>query len=758
MASTPEDTPVDIDILVNDVNVNAATSISITNPPQANEGSVIVNGQNPVIFTPFSNFNGVTTFEYQITDGASTSTASVTVTVTAVNDPITAVDDSYIVFEQTSASLDVTTNDDFIDEGETITITITSPPTYGTISTTTPATFTSASGGAPTIFTLTYTSVTDYIGTDSFEYTLTTVSGDSDSAIVSIDIRNDGSVIDPVVANDDNVATAEDTAVVIDVLANDLNPDGRALGITILTQPPIGEGNAVVNGVNTVDFTPGSGFTGTTTFTYQIDDGATTSTASVTVTVTPLNDPITAVDDNFSVVEEIPTDLDVVANDVLVDEGEIITITITSSPSHGTISTSLPGMFDPGTTTSFSLTYTSDTDYVGTDSFEYTLENTSSVSDSAIVFITITNGSIHDPIEANDDSTTTDEDTLVSIDVLDNDVNPDGNTLTLTILTQPTNGEGNAVVNTADIVEFTPATNFNGAATFTYEITDGFTTSTASVTVTVTAVNDPITAVDDDFSVVEEAPTDLDVVANDILVDEGETITITITSFPSHGTISAFPSTFVSATGGPTSFTLTYTSDTDYVGADSFEYTLTTANGDNDSAIVSLTITNDPANPDPITAVDDTATTAEDTLVSIDVLANDLNPDGNTLTLTILTQPTNGEGTAFVNTADIVEFTPATHFVGAATFTYEITDGTSTSTASVTVTVTAVNDPITAVDDSFSVVEEAPTDLDVVANDIFIDEGETITITVSITPSHGTISPFPSTFTLQLEDHQPVSL
>ena len=750
-ATTTEDTLVSIDVLANDLNPDGNTlTLTILTQPTNGEGNAVVNTADIVEFTPTTNFVGVATFTYEITDGASTSTASVTVTVTAVNDPITAVDDNFSVVEEAPTDLDVVANDIFIDEGETITITITSPPSHGTISPF-PSTFTSATGGSPTSFTLTYTSDTDYIGTDSFEYTLTTASGDSDSAVVSLTITNDPANPDPVTAVDDTATTAEDTLVSIDVLANDLNPDGNTLTLTILTQPTNGEGNAVVNTADIVEFTPATNFVGVATFTYEITDGTSTSTASVTVTVTAVNDPITAVDDSFSVVEEAPTDLDVVANDIFIDEGETITITVISSPSHGTISP-FPSTFTSatgGSPTSFTLTYTSDTDYIGTDSFEYTLTTANGDNDSAVVSLTITNDPANpDPVTAVDDTATTAEDTLVSIDVLANDLNPDGNTLTLTILTQPTNGEGNAVVNTADIVEFTPATNFNGVATFTYEITDGTSTSTASVTVTVTAVNDPITAVDDSFTVVEEVPTNLDVVANDILIDEGETITITVSITPSHGTISPFPSTFTSATGGsPTSFTLTYTSDTDYIGTDSFAYTLTTASGDNDSAVVSLTITNDPANPDPITAVDDTATTAEDTLVSIDVLANDLNPDGNTLTLTILTQPTNGEGNAVVNTADIVEFTPATNFNGVATFTYEITDGTSTSTASVTVTVTAVNDPITAVDDNFSVVEEAPTDLDVVANDILIDEGETITITITSSPSHGTISPFPSTFT-----------
>ena len=104
-----------------------------------------------------------------------------------------------------------------------------------------------------------------------------------------------------------------------------------------------------------------------------------------------------------------------------------------------------------------------------------------------------------------------------------------------------------------------------------------------------------------------EIATDLAVVADDDLIDEGETITIT--SPPSHGSFAnTLPATFTSATGGSsTSFILTFTSDTDYIGTDSFEYTLTTASGDRDSAAVSLTITNDPANPD-------------------------LNPDGNALT------------------------------------------------------------------------------------------------------------------------------
>ncbi len=95
---------------------------------------------------------------------------------------------------------------------------------------------------------------------------------------------------------------------------------------------------------------------------------------------------------------------------------------------------------------------------------------------------------------------------------------------------------------------------------------------------------------------------------------------------------------------------------------------------------------------DPPLAVDDTATTAEDTPVNIDVLANDSDVDGDTLSVTSVTTPTNG--TAVIETDNTVTYTPDANFNGADSFDYTADDSNGgTDTATVTLTINAVNDP-----------------------------------------------------------------
>jgi hypothetical protein len=125
----------------------------------------------------------------------------------------------------------------------------------------------------------------------------------------------------------------------------------------------------------------------------------------------------------------------------------------------------------------------------------------------------------------------------------------------------------------------------------------------------------------------------------------------------------------------------------------------------------------------------------EDTRVTIPVLLNDSDVDGDTLTITSVS-PTNG--TASISGTNVV-FTPATNFVGTATIGYTINDGNGgTATALITVTVTAVNDAPVAVNDFANTVEDVSVTIKPLLNDSDVD-GDTLTIT-TVSPTNGTAS------------------
>src|SRR6185369_696532 len=116
---------------------------------------------------------------------------------------------------------------------------------------------------------------------------------------------------------------------------------------------------------------------------------------------------------------------------------------------------------------------------------------------------------------------------------------------------------------------------------------------------------------------------------------------------------------------------------------DSFTYTISDGNGGNDTATVSVTVTNAQDAPD---AVDDAASINEDSGANvIDVRANDTDLDSDTLSVTAVTQGAHGS-VAITGGGSAVTYTPAANFFGGDSFTYTVSDGNGgTDTATVTV-------------------------------------------------------------------------
>src|ERR687891_714430 len=269
---------------------------------------------------------------------------------------------------------------------------------------------------------------------------------------------------------------------------------------------------------------------------------------------------------------------------------------------------------------------------------------------------------VNAPPVAADDSASTDEDNPVTIDVLANDSDPEGDTLTVDSVTQPTNGT--AVVNPDDTVTYTPDPDFNGTDSFDYTISDGNgSTDTATVTVTVGGVNDPPVANDDAATTDEDTPVVIDVLANDTDADGNlDPSSVSVTGGPFNGSAAVNPNG-----------TITYTPDPDFNGSDSFSYEVCDTAPACDTATVLITVG---AVNDPPVAADDAASTDEDTPVIIDVLSNDspgpADESSQSLTVDSVTQPANG--TAVINPDNTVTYTPDPNFNGSDSFTYTACD------------------------------------------------------------------------------------
>jgi outer membrane protein OmpA-like peptidoglycan-associated protein len=210
-------------------------------------------------------------------------------------------------------------------------------------------------------------------------------------------------------------------------------------------------------------------------------------------------------------------------------------------------------------------------------------------------------------------------------------------------------------------------------------------------------------AVDDSVSIARDAAaTSIGVLANDT-DPENDPLTITGTSAPAHGTV-----TFSAGQ-------VSYTPAAGYVGTDSFTYTISDGFGGSDTATVTITI-GDGGNRPPV-AANDTAQTPPATPVRVSVLANDSDPDGDTLTIASVGTP--AHGSVVRNSDGTVTYTPAAGFEGSDSFSYVVSDGRGGSaTAQVTVSVAAgANRPPVALDDVIGVLKGGGVDIPVLAND-----------------------------------------
>ena len=659
-ATVLEGSSVVVSVLANDSDPDQG-SLSVIAVTQGANGSVTSAGS-----TVTYNHNGsettTDTFTYTVSDGkGGTDTATVSITVTPVNDAPVAQNDTATVVEGSALIVSVLANDSDA-ELDTLTITSVTQGANGTVTT----------GGSA----ITYAHNGSETTSDSFTYTVSDGKGGSDTATVSITVIP---VNDPPVAQNDAATVSEGSAVVINVVTNDTDPEGDTLTISSVTQGT----NGTVSATSLIYAHDGSETT-SDSFTYAIGDGKGGSdTATVTITVTPVNDSPVAQNDAANVARGASVVVGVLANDSD-PEGDTLSITSVTQGTNGSI-----------TISGDSVTYTHNGFNTTFDSFTYTIIDGKGGTDTATVSITVTFA--NSPPVATGDTATVAEGGSVLIQVLANDTDPDGDALTVTFVTQGTNG---SVVNNGTSVIY----NHNGSETaldsFSYTISDGKGgTDTASVSITVTPVNDPPVAVNDNASVSSGGSVVVGVLANDS-DPEGDTLTIIAVTQATNGSV---------VNNGTT---VTYTHNGSQTTSGSFAYTISDGKGGTATAIVTITI---PATNSPPVATNDTATVARGASVVVNVLVNDSDPDADALTIIALTQGANGSVT---NNGTSVTYTHNSSPTTSDFFTYTISDGKGgTATATVAITITTTNGPPVATNDTATVARGASVVVNVLAND-----------------------------------------
>jgi len=425
------------------------------------------------------------------------------------------------------------------------------------------------------------------------------------------------------------------------------------------------------------------------------------------------NAPV-AVANTLTVAEDAAlTSTDVIANDTDID-GDTLSLTAATTAGTGTVAVNADGL---------SVDYTPAANFNGTEVITYTVSDGTLTDATGTLTVTVT--AVNDaPVAVANTLTVAEDAALTSTDVIANDTDIDGDTLSLTAAT--TAGSGTVAVNADGLsVDYTPAANFNGTEVITYTVSDGtLTDATGTLTVTVTAVNDAPVAVANTLTVAEDAAlTSTDVIANDTDID-GDTLSLTAATTAGSGTVVVDDLVIVD-----------YTPAANFNGTEVITYTV--SDGTLTDATGTLTVTVTAVNDAPV-AVANTLTVAEDAaLISTDVIANDTDIDGDTLSLTAAT--TAGSGTVAVNADGLsVDYTPAANFNGTEVITYTVSDGTLTdATGTLTVTVTAVNDAPVASSDSVTTIEDISLDVTLVGTD---GDGDAITYALVDNPTNGTLS------------------
>lgn len=681
--TTAEDTPLTVaalGVLGNDTDPETTVLTATVSTAPAN-GTLLLNLDGSFAYTPTANFNGTDTFTYVANDGlANSASATVTITVSAVNNAPMAMDDQVTTAEDSALTIAAATvlgNDAEIDAGDVITITGVGAPANGT------ATLQPSS--------ILYTPAANFNGVDTFSYTISDTGGLTSTATITVTVTPTN---DAPVAVDDSAATNEDTPVAVSVTTNDSDIDGDPLVVSNVSAPANG---AVMFSGGVITYTPNLDYNGVEVLTYTLSDTVgLTDMAVLTITVAAVNDAPVALDNSATTPANTAVTVAALGNDSDAD-ADPLTITAVGTPASG--------IAVAGSST---ITYTPNAGFAGTDVFTYTVSD-GALTDTATVTVTVGVNSV--PV-AMDDLVSASEDTTAVVNVLSNDSDTEGEPLTVIAVGTPANG---AASTDGTTVSYMPAAEFSGTDVFTYTIDDNSAgtgsggSATATITVTVNAVNDAPLAVDDSGSTLMNNSVTIMPLANDSDI-EGDTLTLSAVGTPGNGTAA------ISGTD------VVYTPTASFVGTDSFSYTVDDGNGGNDTATITVTVTFVNGAP---TAADDSETTAEDTAVVISVLTNDSGPQSDPLTVTGVGLPSNG-----TNSTDgaTVTYTPTVNFSGTDTFTYTIGDGNGSSAqATVTVTVTAVNDAPAAADDSANTMVNTLATILALANDSDVD-GDTLSI------------------------------
>jgi ABC-type uncharacterized transport system substrate-binding protein len=553
--STVHDSSVDVNVLANDSDADG-DSLMVVSVTQPSNGSVTINADFSLTYTPDAGFVGDDSFTYTVEDGFGGSDVA-TVAVSVTNQAPVAVNDVYSTDQVTTLNIaapGVLGNDSDAD-GDALSAVLVSDVSNGTLTL-------NADGS------LTY--VPGLTGADSFTYVAT--DGISDSNVATVTINVGVTNLPPEVVNPGTQTNTEIDQVSLAIVASD--PNGDALSYSASGLPvglSIDPASGVISGTVSYQAVVHPDTAATYAVTVSVDDGSLVSSTSFDWNVDDLNQDPVANDDNATTDPDTAVTVMVLSNDTDADNDTLSVTGVTVQPLNGSVQINGDG----------SITYTPDQGFVSTDNFTYEIADGFGGTDTAIVTISVVNEA---PV-AMDDNYSVEQDTVLAIvapGVLANDSDADGDSLTAVLQSIPSNGSVILSANGSFVYEPNPG--FVGSDSFTYVANDGFVDSnlaTVTISVNEVGVNHPPVAVDDSYSTQQDSALSIaapGVLGNDSDVD-GDALTAILDTAPSNGVVS------LNANGS-----FDYTPNAGFVGTDSFTYVANDGEADSNVATVTITV------------------------------------------------------------------------------------------------------------------------------------------------------------------------